>query len=356
MQQLQRKSNLLEIAAESIYDRDMTNFWLQKINPLWSTHEVLGKIVNKKIIAHDMIALTVRCNRNMQYGLPGQHHPIKVEIEGRKYERTYSLTQLNANHVQINVKKVPQGIMSHWLCEQSHIGDIIELGTPYGDMTLSQLPQQLIMVAAGSGITPMYSMLYNLAQNGQLSNIQITLLYWAKQQQDFAFQTEFTQWQEQYTHFNVQYFCTQQTPFDSRINTEHRKKFNNIQQQDVYICGPSGFVNAATQVFSDAKQLCSEAFSLSPIPVDTEAGVIQITLSKSNQIVTIPKGQPILIGLEQANVKPTHGCRMGICNKCSCKKANGQTKNLNDGSINNEPNQDLRICVNTAQSDLILDL
>ncbi len=62
------------------------------------------------------------------------------------------------------------------------------------------------------------------------------------------------------------------------------------------------------------------------------------------------------MALEQQNIKPKHGCRMGICNKCACTKAQGSTQNLLNGSANHEPAQLLKICVNSAQSDLVIDL
>ena len=123
----------------------------------------------------------------------------------------------------------------------------------------------------------------------------------------------------------------------------------------MYVCGPSGFVATAGQLFEQAKVLKSEAFSLSPV-ISDDTGFINVTLTKSNKVVAIPKGQAILVGLEQQNIKPEHGCRMGICNKCACNKAQGATKNLVNGQENFEPNNLLRICVNTAQTDLVIDL
>ena len=357
MQTLKSKPYFFDLLSDSIFDPNATDFWLQKINPTWSTYQTLGTIVSKTEVAHDMTALRIRCNRRMQYGVAGQHHPVIVEINARSYERNYSLTQIDARHVQLTVKKIPEGIVSHWLCEQAQIGDVIQFGTPYGDMTVQKAPEQLILVAAGSGITPIYSMLYDFAKTGKFAKTKVRLLYWAKQQQDFAFLTELSAWQQRFDNFEVHYFCTQAAPFDARVNPEHLALIPDLEQQTVYICGPSGFVNTANDVFAKAKVLKSEAFSFSPIISDeSDVGTIEVTLSQSNKTITIAKGQPILAGLEQANIKPTHGCRMGICNKCACKKSSGQTKNLQDGTVNHEINQDLRICVNTAQSDLILDL
>ncbi len=88
----------------------------------------------------------------------------------------------------------------------------------------------------------------------------------------------------------------------------------------------------------------------------SDIGFVNVTLLKSKKVIAIPKGQSILTSLEQQNIKPTHGCRMGICNKCVCNKVEGSTKNMVNGSQNAEPGNVLKICVNSAQSDLVIDL
>lgn len=99
-----------------------------------------------------------------------------------------------------------------------------------------------------------------------------------------------------------------------------------------------------------------EAFSLSNASSADDVGYVNVTLTQSNKVIAIPKGQSILVSLEHEGVKPTHGCRMGICNKCVCSKTQGSTRNLLNGSQNTEPSQLLKICVNSAQSDLVIDL
>ncbi len=75
--------------------------------------------------------------------------------------------------------------------------------------------------------------------------------------------------------------------------------------------------------------LKTEAFSMSPFAND-DVGFVNITLTKSKKMLSIPKGQSILASLEQQNVKPQHGCRMGICNKCACNKVEGSTEKLGE--------------------------
>lgn len=153
----------------------------------------------------------------------------------------------------------------------------------------------------------------------------------------------------------MQIFYTQQQ--GARLNRSHVAQFDALAESTVYACGPSGFVTSTETLFAQAAVMQTEAFSLhTDHAVGTETGFAQITLTKSKQTLSIPKGQSILSSLEQQGIQPMHGCRMGICNKCVCNKAQGSTKNLVNGTSNSEAAQLLKICVNSAQSDLVLDL
>ncbi len=355
MQAIQKTKSPVNALVDSVYDRNMANFWLQKINTLWSVNQALGKIVKKEQVANDMVTLTIRCNRIFKKAQAGQHHPVLIEINGRTYERTYSLCNLDQDHVQLTVKHVDQGVVSTWLCETAQVGDVLKFGQPYGEMTLDKVQEPLVLLAAGSGITPMYSMLQALAQAKKLQNQPIHLLYWVKKKGDAAFLDIFENWAKSYANVEFQVFYTQENDADERLNSAHLDTIRHIDQATVFACGPSGFVATAEGLFDQAKHFQSEAFSLSPT-VNDDVGFVNITLTKSNKVLAVAKGESILTALEQQNVKPTYGCRMGICHKCVCQKVQGSTKNLLDGAVNPEPNNQIKICVNSAQSDLVIDL
>lgn len=356
MHTIEKTKSPLSALVDVVIDPYSANFWLQKLNPLWSVNQALGSIVKKEIIANDTVALTIEFNRKFSVGEAGQHHPVFVVVNGIRYERTYSLTQVNAKKVLLVAKKVENGVASSWLLEQSKVGDILEFGRPYGDMQLPENTQPLILLAAGSGITPMHSLIQALVVSNKINEMPVTLMYWVKTQADVAFKAEFEQLATQYENFKVEFFYTQDAEHPaSRLNESHVKAFQNIEQSTVYACGPSGFTANVEALFAAAHCIKTEAFSMSPVLHD-EIGFVNVTLTQSNKVVSIPKGQPILLGLEQQNIKPKHGCRMGICNKCACNKAEGSTKNLVNGSQNNEPGNLLKICVNSAQTDLVIDL
>ncbi|WP_445116123.1 ferredoxin reductase [Acinetobacter sp. WZC-1] len=355
MQVLEKIKRPVDRLIDGIYDQTTVDFWLQQVNPLWSVGQALGKIVKKEHTAADVVSLTIQCNRNFQQGQAGQHHPVIVEYQGRRYERTYSLTQVDSRHVLLTVKKVSQGIVSSWLVEQARPGDMIGFGSPYGDMQIPDENAPMILLAAGSGITPMYSLIQQLIQTGEMSRRQLQLLYWSKTREDAAFRHCFEQLAAQYSSFKFQAFYTRELNADARLNETHIADISHLPAAIVYACGPGGFVASAETLCAQAGQLKTEAFSLNPV-ISAETGFVNITLTQSGRTVAIPVGQSILAGLEQQNIKPQHGCRMGVCNKCACNKRQGATRNLINGSENTEPGNLLKLCVNSAQSDLMIDL
>ena len=355
MQAIEKRASLFNSMAQSVMNSHDANFWLQKINPLWSMNQPLAKVVKKQIVAKDMVSLILQCNRHVQRGVAGQHHPVTVEIAGRHYERTYSLMQVDADHLCLTVKKVDQGLVSSWLVDQSQTGDILRLGQPYGEMQQQVQTPKLLLLAAGSGITPMLSLIEALCQSRQLKAIFVQLMYWVKTHEDAAYAEYLKEVAENFPNFTYQIFYTQEQ--DQRLNPSHIDQLKSLNETTVYACGPSGFAATAETVFKHVASIQTEAFSLSQFDTDaTDTGFINVTLTQSNKTIAIPKGQSILSSLEHQGIKPKHGCRMGICNKCACTKAQGATKNLLNGSANHEPSQLLKICVNSAQSDLVIDL
>ena len=355
MQAIEKRASLFNSMAQSVMNSHDANFWLQKINPLWSMNQPLAKVVKKQIVAKDMVSLILQCNRHVQRGVAGQHHPVTVEIAGRHYERTYSLMQVDADHLCLTVKKVDQGLVSSWLVDQSQTGDILRLGQPYGEMQQQVQTPKLLLLAAGSGITPMLSLIEAFCQSRQLKAIFVQLMYWVKTHEDAAYAEYLKEVAENFPNFTYQIFYTQQQ--DQRLNQSHVNQLKSLNETTVYACGPSGFAATAETLFKHVASIQTEAFGLSQFDTDaTDTGFINVILTQSNKTLAIPKGQSILSSLEQQGIKPKHGCRMGICNKCACSKVQGSTKNLLNGSANHEPSQLLKICVNSAQSDLVIDL
>jgi len=354
MHVLQKLKTPLNALSDSVIDQHAINFWIQKLNPVWSLNQPLGKIVHKENAAQDMLSLKIQVNRLFKFGEAGQHHPVYVVVNGIRYERSYSLTRIDQQHILLTVKKVNAGKVTTWFAEQAQVGDVIEFGHPYGDMTLPAQTSPLILLAAGSGITPMLSMLESLSKKGELS-APVTLWYWVKKDQDAAFKARFEELAQKHANFSFHVYATQEQPAAARLDETYLTDLQNLENSIVYCCGPSGFVSKAEQLFAQAKQFKGEAFSMSLADL-SDTGFINVTLTQSKKIVSIPKGQSILVSLEQQNIKPTHGCRMGICNTCSCTKVSGSVKNMLTGEIDHGSNSPIKLCISQAVSPVVINL
>ena len=79
-------------------------------------------------------------------------------------------------------------------------------------------------------------------------------------------------------------------------------------------------------------------------------------LAKRGVTLQLARGQSLLTALEAEGIKPASGCRMGICNTCSCAKASGSTRHLPTGALEHESSTALKLCISSAVTDLELDL
>ena len=123
-----------------------------------------------------------------------------------------------------------------------------------------------------------------------------------------------------------------------------------------YACGPHAFVQAAASLFKGkVAQWHEESFSLPELARGT-GETIQLTLLKQNRVLEIPNNQPILAALEAAGINRPYGCRMGVCNTCSCRKATGTSQNLLSGDAAYEEEAALKICISSATSNMALDI
>ena len=102
--------------------------------------------------------------------------------------------------------------------------------------------------------------------------------------------------------------------------------------------------------------LRSEAFTPPPRPRADDSGTVEVRLGRSGRTLQLARGVPLLEALEAEGLKPKSGCRMGICNTCACGKSAGATRDLRTGTAQSEATSALKLCINSAVSDLVLDL
>lgn len=359
LKRLERRLGV-RLVAPAVFD-----FWASRLHPTWSWDRPLARIVGRQAESADSTTLLLQPNRHWAGFRPGQHLNIGAEIDGIRVVRSYSPSDAPRadGRIAITVKAIPGGKLSRHLCRDAKIGDVLELGPAFGDMTLPDAPDgRWLFLAAGSGITPLMAMIRAQAAAGM--PIPITLIYWARTRDEHCFVDELRALAARHPDFHLELVTTRDDASSAlrhgRIDAALLSTLvPDLQQRRVFACGPDGFVAAARALIADrALTFRAEAFTPPPrIPAeDADSGDVVITLTRSGRTLDVPRGMSLLVALEAAGLKPASGCRMGICNTCACGKRAGTTRHLQTGDVEHEPVSALRLCVNSARSDLTLEL
>ncbi len=355
--------NRLKRLVQPLVAPQVFDFWASRVNSTWSWDRPLARIVRRKAESADTATLWLKPNRHWAGFRAGQHVNVSAQIDGVRVTRSYSLTSASRidGCIAITVKGIEGGKMSQHLRNGAGIGDVLGLGPAFGDMTLPESPSgDWLFLAAGSGITPLMSMVRALA--GQGMPVPLTLVYWARTRQEFCFAEELRAFAARHANFSVRFVLTRQDADEAdessgRIGEEQLVALvEDLADRQVFACGPGGFVDTARTLLSArTRSFRAEAFTPLPQAVE-ETGTVQVTLAASGRTLTLERGTSLLKALEAEGLRPASGCRMGICNTCSCAKASGATRNLNTGELTSEPVSALKLCISSAVTDLVLDL
>ncbi len=362
---INQTADLLANALRPALPSEVFDFWARELGSTHSKERVFAKIVAKRAESSRAVTLELQPNRHFQGFESGQHVNVTVEIDGRRMTRSYSLTGIARSKrlLSLCVQKVAGGRVSTHLFSESSVGDLIELDTAFGAMTLpAELPSHLLFLAAGSGITPLMSLTRELAARGM--PVQTTLLYWARHRSDLCFLSELKALAARHRNFTLRIALTgdavtQVDELRGRPCTELlAHAIPDLSHQTVFACGHSGFVDEIEAICKPlARSFMSEAFTPPNFNSSgTSADMVNVMLAKSNRLLQVPTHMPLLAALEAQGIHSPSGCRMGICNTCACPKRHGVSRNLKHGGENAEPESNLRICVSSAQTDLTLDL
>jgi ferredoxin-NADP reductase len=339
------------------------DFWAQQLGSTHAWGRCFARVISIMSESPNTKTLTLKTNSNWHGFVAGQHCNITATIAGRNITRSYSISSdpINGRHIQITVRREAGGLMSEYLCSDIKAGDRLELSSPFGDMLLpTPMPEHLLLLAAGSGITPMMSQIRTLARQGMPTSV--TLMYWEKTNADFNFKHELQTIASKYPRLRVQLIATREPskgPLSGRISNELLSQVTNIDAiKQVFACGSSGFVQAATSSCAFRElPLVSEAFTPSQVQTsETEITQHNVFLRRSNLHFQLSNQLPLLQQLESAGISIPSGCRQGICNTCTCVRNSGTTVDEFSGAVDNEPSQIIKLCVSRAAGNIELDL
>ena len=340
--------------------------YLTLINPLWSARELRGRIVSVTPEAEDAATIVVEPGWGWTFEhAAGQYIGIGVQIDGRFVWRSYSLTtppSRDGRRLVITVRAMPDGFASHHLVHGVAPGTIVRLAPPAGEFVLPDpLPSKVLMLTAGSGITPIMAMLRTLdRRHGAGSLHDVTVVHSAPDAERALFADELDLLARRHPGWRV---VQRHTRADGHLD---RAGLDTLvpdwRERATWACGPAAMLDDAEKWWADAgagPALHLERFSADLTGGEAEGGTI--TFARSGRTVESDGATTVLQAGEQAGIAMPFGCRMGICHTCVAPLRSGAVRDLRDGTEHRVADTDqatspVQTCVTAAAGDCTVDL
>ncbi len=331
--------------------------YLSLINPLWSARELRGRI--EKVVSETEDAATLVIKPGWGWSFEhqaGQYIGIGVEVDGRFHWRSYSLSSVPTRSeglLTITVRAMPEGFLSEHLVRGLEPGTIVRLASPAGEFTLPDPPPaKMLFLVAGSGITPVMSMLRTLDRRATMPDALV--VYSSPDEERMIFRDELRALREKHPGLTIVERFTDTEGIFELDGLE--KVCPDWRERGVWACGPAPMLDAAEEYWEQADladQLHLERFSLE-LGGDAEGGTI--TFANSGKTVEVDGATTLLEAGEKAGVGMPYGCRIGICHTCTVVMASGRIKDLRNGEEHSDANEAIQTCVTAACSDLTLNI
>ena len=337
---------------------DWLDFVFAHVNPMLTVSRSMAKVVSIVEETSDIKRFVLQPNQHWAPFKAGQFVPIKVMLDGVYIERCYSLVSAPGESlIEIAVKRQPHGKVSGWMHDTLSVGDVIELGDVGGEFVLpGELPEKLLLIAGGSGVTPIYSLLVEALS--QRSAMDVVVMYYANTAEDLAFAQEMRELTVKHSGLRLQFALASDGDAGFFSQEQLAAACADFADRSTYICGPAGLMKAVTSVWKEngiEARLTKEIFGFITADPDASISEMPITLQRSQQEFLNSKST-LLESAEAAGARPAHGCRTGVCKTCSCTKVSGVVRDLLTGAIDDQPNTQIRICISEPLSAVTLDI
>ena len=317
--------------AEAVTTPLLPADYLDLVNPLRSGADLRGRIEAVHPETRDAATIVIRPGADWAGHRPGQYVRIGIDVDGVRQWRAYSLTS-HADRadgcISVTVKAIPGGKVSNHLVRRAEPGTIVQLDQATGEFVLpAQLPAKVLLVTAGSGITPVMAMLRNGLADGQSD---VVLVHSAPKADDVVFGAELRALAADGRITLVE----QHTDADGLLcPADITALVPDHAERATWACGPVGMLEALEQHWADAglaELLYTERFR-SAVVVTGEGGTV--TFGRTGTTVEADGATPILDAAEQAGVLMPSGCRMGICFGCVLPLLEGAVRDLRNGEL-----------------------
>lgn len=292
----------------------------------------------------------------------GQFLTLKFEINGLEQRRSYSMSSCPLDeHLAVTVKRVKNGVVSNYISERLRPGDDVAVMEPDGRFFTPLDPDQrktYYLFGAGSGITPLYSILKTVLEEEPKSTVH--LLYGNRSEESIIFKKQLGALQTRYDgQLTVDYLLSKPkrekpagiaglfskgtlnwTGKTGRIDVAHVESFLEAhpvrgKAAEYFICGPGNMIDtveaALLKAGVDKKHIHAERFTTAGAIENKNEKVVagaqvKVRLNGQTIEVQVPARKTILDTLIDQKYNPPYSCTSGACSTCMAKKISGHVK------------------------------
>lgn len=284
--------------------------------------------------------------------LPGQHLPVQVEIDGRKIRRTYSICSApGAYPLEIGVRVQEGGAFSTYAATALQPGDTLEVMPPFGQFHANPdagAQKTYLAFAAGSGITPILSIMRSLLEQEPAS--RVVLFYGNRQQRTTMFVDDLYALKNRFPERVQLYFLfsreEQEFPvFGGRLDADKVRELHatfcaGLEPDEAFICGPDTMTDTVSSVLQElgmpAERVHVERFgaprkgarpATAAIRPDDESATITVIMDGHRKTFPMAAaGESIVDGAARHGIELPFSCKGGVCATCRTKVREGEVR------------------------------
>lgn len=324
---------LLKFAVSQFtYPRDPKDF-LQVFNNLTSARYTRGIVSHVTHETPDTSTIFFKAGDGWIPHVAGQWARIGVSLNGKRVWRPFSISAAEGHDPSITVKA--NGEVSTFLMHDAEPGTLLYLEEPSGQFVLEETPASILFIVAGSGITPVMSMLRTLMP--RRPDHDVVLLYSSKSREDCIFHDEILELADQFPGLKPIFrFSREDGRIDFSDTGDIPRLCPDYQDREIYSSGPDSFVSQVQDMailFGGESRV--ERFDLTRRT--SASGNGEVYFSKSGETLEVTGADSILEAAENSGRQLPHGCRIGICRSCLVPMTDGQVSDIRTGEVTHDP-------------------
>jgi ferredoxin-NADP reductase len=338
---------------------------------VWGDEEDLGELVclGVRDITHDVKTFWFESAGGHVFHFdPGQFVTLHLDVDGRRVERSYTISSppTRPHRLAITVKRKPGGLVSNFLHDTMVPGTRVMAAPPLGVFSVVRHPRtKYLFLSAGSGITPVMSMVRTLVDLG--SDVDVLFVHSARTPADIVFRSEQWGMPTQFPAVNVVQVCSEDSPgqdwhgyrghLDAALLEEIAP---DLAEREVFVCGPEGYMATVREALRERgfdmahhheetfvfESLAPSAFvesvaegvgdigDFQPTPDDEPAATaFTVRMAKSGRSFPCGPDEFILDAAFRAGMSPPSSCSQGMCGTCKTVLLSGDVDMQHNGGI-----------------------